>query len=199
MAPALVIAAYALAAYLAGSVNLTILAARLLGLGDLRAGGSGNPGVTNLYRAAGAKAAIPVLIAELAKAFAVIRVAPFFGLADIAPAFALAYVLGNRFPVFHRLRGGKGVAAAVGTFLAINPWVMLAGGGVFILVFALSRRVSLGSLSMVFSYPLWSLLFGDTGPALATAVVLGMLILLAHRANLSRLLKGEEPKLGRAP
>jgi glycerol-3-phosphate acyltransferase PlsY len=192
-----VIAVYALFAYLVGSINLTIVLARAFRLQDPRASGSGNPGVTNLYRAAGLKASGPVLMLDLGKAFLVIHGANAVGLSDVAPFFALPYVLGNLFPLFHGFKGGKGVAAVVGAFLAIDPVVMLAGGGVFILMLALTRRVSVGSMAMVLSYPAWILALGGERSSLVTSAILGVVVLATHRANLARLLRGQEPKLGR--
>jgi glycerol-3-phosphate acyltransferase PlsY len=192
-----VIAVYVLLAYLVGSINLAILLTRAFHLQDPRGAGSSNPGVTNLYRTAGIKVAGPVLMLDLGKAFLVIHGAGLVGLLELAPFFALPYVLGNLFPLFHGFRGGKGVAAVVGTFLAIDPVVMLAGGGVFILMLVLTRRVSVGSMAMVLSYPAWIIALGGALSSLITAAILGVVLLATHRANLARLLRGKEPKLMR--
>ncbi len=171
----------AIGAYLIGSVNLTLVACRLLKIADPRAGGSGNPGVTNLYRTAGLKAAAPILLIDLGKAAGVIWGAHLAGLGHLAPAFALPYLLGNLYPVFHGFKGGKGVAAVVGVFIAIDYRVMLAAGGIFIPVFIATRRVSVGSLSMALSYPLWALVFGASPLEIIVAGTIGAVLFFTHR------------------
>jgi glycerol-3-phosphate acyltransferase PlsY len=184
-----------LVAYLAGALNLSIVGAKLIGVDGLRQIGSGNPGVTNLFRAAGAKTAVPVLILEILKAAAVLYVSVLVGLGALMPIFMLVYIIGNIFPIFHGFRGGKGVSAAVGTMLAVDPLVMLLGGLVFVVVFWGFKRVSIGAVSMVFSYPVWGLLLGKTG--LFTGVAFGVAVILTvtHRANIARILNGTEPRL----
>jgi glycerol-3-phosphate acyltransferase PlsY len=196
-APKLLIAAgFVAAAYLLGSINFSILLARLLGKPDPRTVGSGNAGATNMARAAGKPAAAAVLALDLARAFAVIWGARWFGLVELAPAMALPLFLGNLYPAFHRFRGGKGVAAAVGAMLAISPAAMLFGGGVFLLSVALFRRVSIGSILMCLSYPLWFALFDGTPAELATAGVFGLVVIATHRTNIARIASGDEPRIG---
>ncbi len=193
---ALAVAAVSTLAYLVGSVNLSIVAARLLKLDDPRKSGSGNAGATNLLRTAGWRVAVPVLLADMVKAWAAVWIAGIIGPQYFAPAAALPLLLGNLFPIFHRFRGGKGVAAMVGATLAIEPFAMLLGGAVFLLALGISRRVSLGSLLMVASYPLWIWLFGGTQNAIITSLTVAFVILVTHRANIARILGGKEPKLG---
>jgi glycerol-3-phosphate acyltransferase PlsY len=192
----LLILAMAVCAYLVGSINLSIIACRLRGIDDLRGAGSGNPGATNLLRVAGWKVAVPVLLLDIGKAAAVIWGAEFAGFPELAPVLALPLLLGNLFPVFHHFTGGKGVATVVGAMLAIHPIAMVLGGLVMLLVVGIGKRVSLGSMSMVVFYPLW--LWLDDSPAddLITAATIALVILITHRANIARLLRGAEPKLG---
>jgi glycerol-3-phosphate acyltransferase PlsY len=103
-------------------------------------------------------------------------------------------LLGNLFPLFHRFKGGKGVAAAVGAFLALSPPVMLLGGGVFIAVYAVWRRVSAGSLAMVCAYPLLSWWLDGRPALVAVSVTVSLVLFFTHRANLARLFRGEEPR-----
>jgi acyl phosphate:glycerol-3-phosphate acyltransferase len=190
----------ALVAYLVGSLNLSIVSYRLLGKGDLRSSGSNNAGATNLLRLAGWKIAVPVLLADFGKAFGIIWGARLLGLQDLSPAFVLPLLLGNRFPVFHGFRGGKGVAVLVGAMLAIDYIVMLMGGLVFLITLALGRRVSLGSILMACSYPLFMWLQGGhTKIALISIATCVLVILVTHRANIGRLIRGEERKLGTKP
>ena len=185
---------FAAIAYLLGSINLSIVAAGLAGIDGLRASGSGNPGVTNLYRSAGGKIAFVVLLGEIGKAFLAVGLARIVD-AEYLPLLVLPYVLGNLFPLFHRFKGGKGVSAVVGSFLAANPWIMLLGGGVFFLFFLIFRRVSVGSLTMICSYPVWAILLSESDLMLGICVTVGVLIVFTHRQNIGRLLRGEEPGL----
>jgi glycerol-3-phosphate acyltransferase PlsY len=186
-------------AYAAGSVNFSLLAARLLGHGDLRRHGSGNAGATNLARVAGKGAAVAVLGLDVARGAAVILAAGALGLEPWVPLAAVPLLLGNMFPVFHGFRGGKGVAAAVGAMLVISPFAMLASGGAFLAVFAIGRRVSLGSLAMALAFPGAAYLLGGTCVDVATAAAIALLLLSSHRANIARLLSGTEPRFGAAP
>jgi glycerol-3-phosphate acyltransferase PlsY len=193
---ALTLAVAAVAAYLAGSINFPLVLSRLLGRGDPRAAGSGNAGATNLARTLGRGPALFVLALDLGRAFAVIRGGHLAGLGDLSFALALPLMLGNLFPLFHSFRGGKGVAAATGAMLAIDPAAMLCGGGVFLALTALTRRVSLGSLGMTVSFAPWLWLFDRPLTATAVGAAFGIVIPLTHRANIRRLLDGSEPRLG---
>ncbi len=190
------VVATAACAYLLGSINFSVVAARILGAGDLRSTGSGNAGATNLARAAGKPAAAVVLALDLVRAFAVIHGAFIMGMGDLAPAMALPLLAGNLFPIFHRFRGGKGVAASVGIILAISWQSMLCGGGVFLLVFALTRRVSPASILMCLGYPAWIWLWGGSATEMAVAGTIALIIPITHRKNISRLLAGTEPRTG---
>jgi glycerol-3-phosphate acyltransferase PlsY len=193
----LLILGAAVCAYLVGSVNLSIIACRLRGISDLRGAGSGNPGATNLLRVAGWQVAVPVLLLDIVKAATVIWIARFLGLGEMASVLALPLLLGNLFPLFHCFQGGKGVAAAVGVMLAINPIAMLLGGVVLLAVVGIGKRVSFGSLSMVAFYPLWLWFDNSAANDLVTAATIAVVIFVTHRANISRLLRGMEPALGR--
>jgi acyl phosphate:glycerol-3-phosphate acyltransferase len=184
-----------LAAYALGSVNFSLLATRLLGLGDLRRLGSGNAGATNLARVAGKGPAACVLALDVARGAGVVLGARAAGMGSLSAWFALPLLLGNVFPAFHGFKGGKGVAASVGAVLAVSPLAFLASGGAFLAAFALGRRVSLGSLAMAACYPasVW-LLGGSRSDALAVACAAAILF-VTHRRNLARLARGEEPKL----
>jgi acyl phosphate:glycerol-3-phosphate acyltransferase len=195
----LLVAGTALGSYLAGSLNFSVLASRTLGLKDPRRSGSGNAGATNLSRSAGMPVALGVLVLDLGRAAGVIWGGRAAGLEELAPTLALPLLLGNLFPLFHGFRGGKGVAASCGAMLAISPPALLCGGGLFLLVLALFRRVSPGSLAMCTSFPLWLWLLDGSVTEIAVAGALGAAMLVTHRANLARLVRGEEPRLGRDP
>jgi glycerol-3-phosphate acyltransferase PlsY len=186
----------AIGAYLLGSINFSIALARLLGKPDPRTVGSKNAGATNMMRAAGKPAAAAVLALDLARAFAVIWGSRALGLHDLAPAMALPLFLGNLYPVFHRFRGGKGVAAAVGATLAICPPAMLFGGGVFLIAIALFCRVSIGSMLMCTAFVVWFAVFRGTAVELVTAATIALTVFVTHRGNIARIARGEEPRIG---
>src|SRR5262249_19279802 len=115
-----------------------------------------------------------------------------------AAAAALAAVLGHVFPVFYGFRGGKGVATALGAFLVLCPWAMLTCLGIFVLVIAATRYVSLGSVvAMVLLPPVAGLLFHAPRPVVMASAAVAVLIVLKHRENLKRLAAGQERRLGR--
>jgi len=192
---ALPLGALSLLAYVIGSVNTTLVTARMLKLSDVRSLGSGNPGATNIFRTAGAKVAIPVLIADLAKAWIVIWLAKKLLPPEIAPFLLIPLVIGNLFPLFHGFRGGKGVAAAVGGTLALSPLTMLLGGCCFLVVFGLTRRVSAGSLIMVISYPFIGMAIEKSQSEFAATAILAAIVIATHRANIVRLVRGREPAI----
>ena len=190
------LAGVAVSAYLIGSVNLSILAAKLARVEGLRETGSGNPGVTNLYRVAGAKLAVTVLIADILKALLAVGLAVPAGIESLRPLIVLPYVMGNLFPLFHGFKGGKGVAATVGAMAAVNPLIMLLSGGVFFAAFLPFRRISVGSLTMGYAYPVLGVVLGTSPLFVGVAGVVAVILTVTHRHNILRLIKGCEPKLG---
>lgn len=182
-------------AYLVASVNFSIVAARILKKGDLRTLGSKNAGATNLSRVAGKPVAALVLIMDIGRATGVVLVARAIAPSDLGSLIVVPFMLGNIFPVFHGFKGGKGVAAATGLLLAISPLSMLCGGGVFLLVLGIGRRVSPGSILMVSSYPAWIWLFGNGAVDIAAFAVVATIIILTHRGNIGRISRGQEPPL----
>jgi acyl phosphate:glycerol-3-phosphate acyltransferase len=182
-----------LAAFVLGSIPTGVLVARSQGI-DLRKVGSGNIGATNVGRALGKKWAVFVLVIDAGKgALPVLLFAHAFADPWLPALGGLAAVLGQVFSIFLRGRGGKGVATSLGAGLALAPLPALACAGVFVAVFAGFRIVSLGSLAGIAAYPLFLWLFGQTSrPRLAFGIAVGVLVVLRHRANLIRLLQGEE-------
>lgn len=185
------------AGYLLGSVSFAVLLVRLRTGRDIREEGSGNAGATNVLRAHGRTLAILVALLDVAKgAAAVLLVRLVTADPRYAAAAAFAAVLGHVFPVFYGFRGGKGVATAVGAFLALTPIAMLACIGVFVLVIAVTRYVSLGSvLAMAVLPPLAGLLRAPW-PVVLAAAATALLTIVKHLENLRRLARGEERRLG---
>jgi glycerol-3-phosphate acyltransferase PlsY len=185
-------------AYLLGSVSFAVLLVRLRTGKDIRTEGSGNAGATNVLRAHGKTLGILVALLDVAKgALAVWLVQLSTADSRYAAAAGFAAILGHVFPIFYGFRGGKGVATAVGAFLVLAPWATLVCVGVFVLVVAVTKYVSLGSvLAMVLLPPVAGLLFRAPRPVVTAAAATAVLIVLKHRENLKRLAAGKERRLG---
>jgi acyl phosphate:glycerol-3-phosphate acyltransferase len=191
-------AALVVVAYLLGSISFAVLLVRAKTGTDIRAEGSGNAGATNVLRAHGRKLAILVALADVAKGAAAVLL---MGLVTADPvwtsAAGVSAVLGHVFPVFYGFRGGKGVATAVGAFLVLAPLALLCCLAVFVLVVALTRYVSLGSvISMVLLPPFAGLLFHASRPVVVAASLTALVVVVKHLGNLKRLAAGQERKLG---
>ena len=181
------------AAFVVGSIPTGVLVARAKGV-DLRKVGSGNIGATNVGRALGRKWATFVLIVDAGKgALPVLLIGRWLPDPWLAPLAGLAAVLGQVFSVFLRGRGGKGVATSLGAGMALAPLPALACLGTFVLVYAVFRVVSIGSLAAMTCFPLFLLLFHlGTAPRLVFAVTVAVLVALRHKDNLVRLRRGQE-------
>lgn len=195
--------------YLVGSIPTSIILSRILKGIDIRNYGSGNAGGTNTYRILGKKAAIAVVVLDVAKGF----VAAFlisqirFG-DDVLPISdkyhaikylaGLAAVAGHIWTVFAGFRGGKGVATGLGMILGTLPGGLLIGLPVFVAVVMITGYVSLSSISAAVTIPLIFVLMDETGiynfspAAIWFMIVLGALIVFAHRVNIKRLMDGKE-------
>jgi acyl phosphate:glycerol-3-phosphate acyltransferase len=191
-------------AYVLGSVPFAYLAGRLLKGIDLRTVGSGNLGATNVYRELGVIPALVVLVLDAAKGFVPVWWLP--AQAGVAPGswwavgFGVAALLGHAKPVFLLWRGGgKGVATAAGVFAALVPVALGLAVLVFTAVVAATRYVSLGSILAAVTLPVFiAFTTALTSPALAVSAAVALFIIWTHRANIGRLRRGEERRLGRA-
>lgn len=199
-------------AYLAGSIPTSVWWGRAFHGIDVREHGSRNAGATNTFRVLGPRAAVPVLLLDVAKGFLPVRLLPnLSGLEPDSPpwmwlrlALVAAAVVGHLFPLFAGFKGGKGVATSLGGVLAVHPGAAAVCVVVFALVFGWSRYVSLGSLCAALAFPLAVvLLFRETSPVkVGFAIALCVLVVWTHRENIGRLLRGEENRLrltGRTP
>jgi acyl phosphate:glycerol-3-phosphate acyltransferase len=186
------------AAYLIGSISFAVLLVRLRTGRDIRAEGSGNAGATNVLRSHGKALGLAVGGLDIAKgAAAVLLVRAVTADPRYAAAAGLAAVLGHVFPVFYGFRGGKGVATAVGAFLMLAPLATLVCLAVFVVVVAVTRYVSLGSvIAMVLLPPVAGLLFRTPRAVVVAAAAAAVLIVIKHRENLRRLARGDERKWG---
>ncbi len=199
------IAASLVAAYFLGSIPAAALIARLHGV-DITKVGSGNPGMTNVWRTLGWKPAIPVSLIDAGKGFLAAWLAA--RLTD-SMAWALGAgvmaVLGHSFTCFARFKGGKGVLTTFGVFLYFVPVSALAGLAAWTAIVLRTRYVSLGSITAAVVMPVGILLEAhirdNTGlyPVLAVATLSSAFVLYRHRSNMGRLLHGTETKIGGRP
>jgi glycerol-3-phosphate acyltransferase PlsY len=184
-------------AYLFGSIPTGFLFFRLSEKKDIRGFGSQSTGATNVLRLKGWRYAIPVAALDVLKAVLPVWLAlALFNDRRIALAAAFLVVLGHCFPVFIRFRGGKGVAAAMGSYLVLAPLLSLLSLAVFVSVIVASRFVSLASLSASLLFPVLAyFLKGDKELALLGLAVFAV-IGLRHAGNIKRLFLGQERKFG---
>lgn len=195
MIPALLV----IASYLLGAIPTAYLAGRWTRGIDLREHGSGNLGATNTFRVLGACIAAPVMIADVAKGF--LPAALFTHLdGTIAWWWALGYgaaaIVGHVFPVYMRFRGGKGVATAAGVFLAIAPAAVLPAVVAWLVLLKLSRMVSLASIVAALTLMVGLLIAEDRPAVRWVGVIVALFVIVAHRSNIGRIMRGEEHRFG---
>ncbi len=191
----LTLAVIALAAYLLGSIPFGILITRAMGLGDLRQIGSGNIGATNVLRTGNKGAAAATLFLDGAKGAVAVLIARAIAGEDAAQLAALSAFLGHLYPVWLRFKGGKGVATFLGTLLALAWPVGLASCATWAVAALLTRISSLAALTAAALSSLWLVVFRD-GQMMVLVILLTLLVYLRHWANLERIKKGTEPKIG---
>ena len=191
--------AFLLLAYLVGATPTSYLVGRMRGV-DLRRHGSGNLGATNTFRVLGWKAALPVMVVDITKGWFPTLWFPLWDGAP-APEWALAYgaaaIVGHVFSIYVGFRGGKGVATSAGVFLALAPWAVLIGFVVWGVTVTLTRIVSLSSILAALILPVAVFVTNEPTIELALSVGLAAFVIFAHRANIGRLLRGEEARFGR--
>jgi len=201
---------YLVIAYLIGSIPTAIWYGRIFHQTDIRQHGSGNAGATNTIRTFGKKAGILVLIIDISKGSLGVLLPSivsgimgweinyrFSWLFNSELAFGLAAALGHIYPIYEKFKGGKGVATLFGVIIAVSPISALFSLLMFVLIFILTKRVSLGSILsgvvfaisfMVITKPMF---LGDY----IFTIIYPLLIIYTHRSNIKRLLNGTEPKL----
>jgi len=185
---------YIIAAYLLGSIPVGLVLARLKGR-DPRTVGSGNIGATNVMRTAGKTLGIITLLGDILKGLIPTGLAILYGLSPVfVVAIGLAAFLGHLFPVYLRFKGGKGVATALGVFLALEPVAIPILLVVFIAVLLAWRYVSLGSLVGTALMPVLLLLFRAPLEYVVGSLIVGVLIYWKHRENIRRIMSGTESR-----
>ncbi|MBI5010195.1 MAG: glycerol-3-phosphate 1-O-acyltransferase PlsY [Bacteroidia bacterium] len=194
-----------IAAYLLGSIPTAVWTGKWLHDTDVREHGSGNAGATNVIRVLGWKTGIPVLLIDLAKGWLATMLPVFLNAAEPGSAIltnlqiaaGLFSITGHIFPVFAGFRGGKGVATMFGVLLALQPLLTLLCMGVFLIVLTITGIVSVSSMTAGIAFPVFLFLLFDTPSAVfkVFSIIVAIALLITHRKNIGRLLKGEEKKL----
>lgn len=193
---AALLAVTAVLAYLLGSVPFGLVMARVFGLGDIRAIGSGNIGATNVLRTGNKPAAALTLLLDAGKGGIAVLVARYVFAEDAAQIAGFAAFLGHCFPIFLGFKGGKGVATFLGTLLALFWPAGIAACLTWALVAGIFRISSLSALVAAALSPVWVSVLGMPSAGVVTAL-LAALIFMRHDANIKRLIAGEEPRIGR--
>ena len=189
------------AAYVIGATPTSFWVGRFLYGKDLRELGSGNLGATNAFRVLGWKAAFPVLVVDVLKGWLPVWWFPVLddqSSALWALGYGAASIVGHVFSFWVGFRGGKGVATSAGVLTALAPLSVAAGFVAWLLVLGLTRMVSASSLVAAAAVPLSAMLTPGTQPALTGFMAfVALFIVWAHRSNVRRILRGEEPRVGR--
>ena len=187
----------ALLGYAIGSIPFSFMVARRFGVKDVRRVGSGNVGATNVMRSAGKVPGVLALLLDGSKGAVTVLLARGLtsseALVCVAGIFAM---IGHLFPVWLGFRGGKGVATGAGLFLPLAPGALGIAVLTFIATVAISRYVSLASILASFALPVAAYLLGGTTTVVVTALTAALMVVVKHHANLGRLIRGVEPKLG---
>ncbi len=184
--------------YLIGSVSAAIIVCKLMRLPDPRSEGSGNPGATNVLRVGGKTAAAITLLGDAAKGFVPVFAATAM---DIPPLWigltAVACVLGHLFPVFFQFKGGKGVATTIGAVFGISWLSGLLFIASWLALSLLFRISSLAALGTLLALPVFLWITTRSFDMVICSVVIALLIFWRHKENIKRLMRGEEPKIGK--
>lgn len=188
----------AIASYFLGSIPTGYLAAKAKGI-DIRSVGSGNIGATNVFRILGKPAGITVLLVDALKGFLAAR---FIAFGPGAPSeihamiAGLSAILGHNYTCWLRFKGGKGIATSAGVLLALTPAGSAITIGAFLVVLALSKYVSLSSISAAAVLPFAVWLTGGSRRLIILTVILSVMAIYKHRSNIQRLMAGTENRIG---
>jgi len=206
----LIFAAVALVGYLLGSIPVGYLAGLIAGV-DIRHAGSGNIGATNVTRVLGKRYGYPVFIMDFLKGLMAVsmsiliekRAQPLSVPTELFGIIAaISCVIGHSFPVWLSFKGGKGVATSMGALFGLVPFVALVGAVVWVITFETTRYVSVASITAAVAVPIGILILmplKEVGVAalLYLSICLAALVIFRHRSNLSRLVRGTEPRFKR--
>jgi acyl phosphate:glycerol-3-phosphate acyltransferase len=205
----LALAIIVIGSYLLGTIPAGYLVGRIAGI-DIRKYGSGNIGATNVSRVLGKGYGYPVFAADFLKGFAAVRMSIFVG-ARMLPDWnspeiigilaAVSSVIGHSFPIWLKFAGGKGVATSAGALFGLLPMITVIGAAIWMLIFWMTRYVSLASITAAVTLPLLILIKIWSHPAhkplFYFSLFLAAIVIWRHRSNLSRLIRGTEPRFTR--
>ena len=192
-------ALFVVVGYLSGSITWGYWLVRAFRHEDVRTKGSGNVGATNVWRVHGRKLGLPAVLLDTAKGFVPVFVATKVAGHGVGALTGAAAMLGHARPIFLKFqKGGKMVATAGGSFLGLAPMVGGCGAVVWLAVFGLTRYASVASMVSAASLPLWAWLLGYPWPVIVFAAVAAVGVVVLHRANIMRLLHGEENRFTRS-
>lgn len=198
----------AILAYAIGSINFSVIFSRKFAGFDVREKGSGNAGTTNMLRNVGKKAAAITLVCDILKGIVAILIAFILGKviegvdkALLVQIAALAVVIGHTFPIFFEFRGGKGVATSLGILICINWQIGLVCLVFALIIMAVTKMVSAGSVTAAILYPVLVICqvgkeyFIVDGNYIVFSILLALIVIFNHRANIKRILSGTENKI----
>ena len=196
---------FVLLSYLTGAFPSAVWVGKTFYNTDVREYGSGNAGATNTFRVLGKGAGIPVLFMDIFKGWLSVNYVSFISNSDaLSPelffenqlAFGIAAVIGHLFPIYTGFRGGKGIATMLGLLIGFQTLAALFSFVIFVVVFLISRYVSLASIIASFSFPIFVILFlGSVNPSLNLfTIFVPILSLITHQKNIERIVRGEEVK-----
>ncbi len=206
----LTLAVLLVGSYLLGSIPFGYLAGRLVGI-DIRQAGSGNVGATNVVRVLGKRYGYPVFALDVLKGFGAVKIAilmapgrpPEWNSPEIVGILAaMSSILGHLYPPWLKFNGGKGVATSAGALLALTPVATLIGVAIWIIVFWLTRYVSLASITAAVVLPIVIVMVSSQDenkgkPLVYSSACVAVIVIWRHRSNLSRLMRGTEPRFTR--
>jgi len=196
----------AVIAYLLGSISFSVIISKKIAGFDVREKGSGNAGSTNVLRTVGKKAAVLTLICDVLKGVVAVLIATLVGkiwkeldgalLVQLAGIFV---IIGHTFPIFFKFKGGKGVATALGVLLITNWQIGLICLVFALVLMALTRMVSVGSIGAAILYPVLTIFITQnyivTGNYIISSIIIAVLVVFNHRSNVKRLLSGTENRI----
>ena len=186
------------AAYLLGSISFGILISKLYSLPDPRTVGSGNPGATNVLRSGKKSAAILTLLGDGFKGWFIVWLSLQSGmLMWVVAAVGLSVFFGHLYPIYHKYKGGKGVATALGVMLAISIWLGLAALITWALVFAVTRYSSLAAVVAAALAPVYAWFLLPYKNYVLMMLVMSVMLIWRHKSNIEKLLNGTESGFGK--
>lgn len=185
-----------LISYLLGNISFSFILTKIKLKKDIREFGSGNAGTTNVLRVLGKKYAVIVLIGDALKGMLAVLLAMIFTSSHLAMTLcAIGVILGHNWPALMGFRGGKGIATSIGVFIIYDPMVAVICVTIGVIIIAISKYVSLGSIVGMGIFPFATYFLGRSIEAFVLALIVSLVSIYKHRSNIVRLVKGNENKL----